>query len=1835
MTALPMPAAPRPHYLTFLATLAEQQPDKIALRVSAGAANPGAFAEHSYMQLHGRVLALSRNLRALVPQGERALILMPSGAEFITAFLACLHAGLIAVPAYPPRRNRNRERVLAIHDDAQPALILTTAAAEPHMREALPGTKAGVVIAEATAFGVRQSSAALAGAERRGGDTGIRAQTTPDAPRPPKAASPMPGGPGISAAALHNAPLHNAGGIAFLQYTSGSTGAPKGTIITHANLLANLAGIQALFAHEPGHEFVSWLPPYHDMGLMALLEPLFRGMTVTLLAPDEFLRQPVRWLRVIASRAAHVSSGAPNFAYQLLADRVKDDDLAALDLSRWRIAFNGAEPVRAETLEKFALRFAKCGFREEAWLPCYGLAETTLLASGHLGVRRQSVAPTPLWQERSDAAGSADDAIEDPLRASGASQSGVALRFPPHSKGSAAPVSCGPPALDTRITIHDPETGAELPAGSTGEIRVHSPSVAAGYWRNEAATAAAFPQPGTLRTGDLGFLHDGELFVTGRLKDLIIIRGRNLHPHDIEACVAANLPAATGANSIAAFEFTGNGSGTAALGLLIEAPRTWVSALKVERAAPRALPADATEGNARGAARSTGEVIARIREAVAEKFEVTADLIAFVAPGDFPRTSSGKVQRGACRDGVVNGTLPVIFRDQLSSPNTPPQLPEALECGSPLPLWQERSDAAGTTPGHDATTDPPRLRLPPQSGRGQPHSKTLRAISTIMLESSTTADALIQWLRAFAARRLNSQLMDERRTVAPHVVLEFGNHGLFGLEVPRALGGLGLSTSDSYRVMEQLAAIDLTLALLVGIHNALGLHPILRHGLPALREELIPAMAGGRHLASFAITELSAGSHPKTIATTAVLGGDGGWTIHGRKQWIGIASWASTIVVIAKAQGESGEHLGSVALAVSADADGVSFGPEAVTMGVRGVVQVPVFFDAVKVDAARVLGEVGRGFEVAYDAMRVARVGLATLSLGAMKRCLQWMNTYAAEREVAGGRLADLPATQSRLAETVSAIAAVESLVRAVGGWLDAGLQLPEEVFLICKTTAPELLGETADRAMQMLGARGYMENNGLPQLFRDARLLRIFEGPTEALNASLGARLRRGSDALCEWMETVQGTESAAAIRALVAEHPTANDVALGELASLHFLRWIVIRTDASATASWSAVAEMRGRSLASATPLSTAPRTSDDQTTLESGVALTLPTALQNAAAWLEERLRQRSAAADAPTGTVAVSDIAARLQQEIGAFDQSLPGEDRELDALLRLASVSDRRAVNDGSRGFQPTVPDNKTVSRSDTRTTGPAQGGNDDPPPPSNVAPRRDGISAANRGLKSTATGMDRSAVGENVDGRDGNLVEHLERGLLDFLQREKLGNMQSVPHEATFSSLGIDSLAAASLAVEIEQVFGVKIRDETLYDYPTLQRLAGYIVSRRAPVGTPAEQGRALWGATLDSMNERVNRVKEAGRYFYGIPFESQDAASAMIDGKRCVMLSGYSYLGLMHDPEIKRRVAIAIEGDGVSSHGSRLLANGEWHEALEDRIATTLSAEAALVFTTGFATNAAVIPTLMSAEDTILADEWIHASLVDGCKASGATFTFFRHNNLEHLAELLKAPTRGKTLVVIDAVFSMEGDIAPVPEISALAHAHGAWLMVDEAHSLGVLGARGLGVQEHFGLAPEAIDIKMGTLSKAIPSAGGYIAGSTDLIAALRHNVRYFIFSVAPTPPMVAAAMAGFDILLAQPERVRTLHDNIRIFRDGLRRIGLTPPDTGTAIIPLPCRDEDSAFTFAKRCLADGLYVTPIVFPAVPQNAPRIRTSITAALGEEDIALALEVIGRHREWLV
>ena len=369
--------------------------------------------------------------------------------------------------------------------------------------------------------------------------------------------------------------------------------------------------------------------------------------------------------------------------------------------------------------------------------------------------------------------------------------------------------------------------------------------------------------------------------------------------------------------------------------------------------------------------------------------------------------------------------------------------------------------------------------------------------------SREQASALIAWLRQYAPRRLDSRLMDERRCMPPHVLLDVGRRGLLGLQAPPALGGRGLATIDLLRVMEQLAAIDLTLATTVGVHNGLGLRPLLRFGPEALRARVAPDLAAGRQLAAFALTEPAAGANPLAMRTRA-LRVDGGWRLSGGKHLIGLAGWAGWITVLARAVAEDGAALGTVALLVPEDAPGLRQEAEALTMGMRAMVQNALRFEDVFVPDAQVLGRAGSGMEVARDAMAFARLGIGALCVGAMKRCAQLMLRYAARRDIAGGRLADNPVTLARLDELSCAIAALESLVRAIAA-RDADGALPQEACMACKCVASELLWEAADRLMQMLGGRGYLEPNLAPQLLRDARVMRILEGPTEALYAHLG----------------------------------------------------------------------------------------------------------------------------------------------------------------------------------------------------------------------------------------------------------------------------------------------------------------------------------------------------------------------------------------------------------------------------------------------------------------------------------------------------------------------------------------------------------------------------------------------------------------------------------------------------------------------------------------------------------------------------------------------------------
>lgn len=531
----------------------------------------------TYKELDLKARAIAARLQRMEVTVSRALLLYPAGLEFIAAFFGCLYAGVVAVPAYPPRRNQNMSRLQAIVASSQATVALTN--------QSLLGNIEG-------SFAQNPELAEL-----RWLATDNIASDLAEAWQEPEVSSDS---------------------LAFLQYTSGSTGTPKGVMVSHGNLLHNLALIHKCFGHTPNSQGVIWLPPYHDMGLIGgVLQPLYGEFPVTLMSSVDFLQKPVRWLQAI-SRYKATTSGGPNFAYDLCVRKIKPEQLASLDLSSWEVAFTGAEPIGAETLEQFARTFAPCGFRKEAFYPCYGMAETTLIVSGGLKTA------LPIVREFNAAA------LEQNRVVPAAGK----------QEGNRAIVGCGHTWLDQKIVIVDPESLTPCPDNQVGEIWVSGLSVAQGYWNRLEETKQTFDayladtgEGPFLRTGDLGFLQDGELFVTGRIKDVIIIRGQNHYPQDIEMTVEKSHPALR------------PGCG-AAFAVDVKGSERVVVVAEVERSYLRKL--------------DVNEVVGNIRQAMTAQHALDVYATVLVKTGSIPKTSSGKIQRHACRSGFLTGSLNVV-----------------------------------------------------------------------------------------------------------------------------------------------------------------------------------------------------------------------------------------------------------------------------------------------------------------------------------------------------------------------------------------------------------------------------------------------------------------------------------------------------------------------------------------------------------------------------------------------------------------------------------------------------------------------------------------------------------------------------------------------------------------------------------------------------------------------------------------------------------------------------------------------------------------------------------------------------------------------------------------------------------------------------------------------------------------------------------------------------------------------------------------------------------------------------------------------------------------------
>ncbi len=386
----------------------------------------------------------------------------------------------------------------------------------------------------------------------------------------------------------------------------------------------------------------------------------------------------------------------------------------------------------------------------------------------------------------------------------------------------------------------------------------------------------------------------------------------------------------------------------------------------------------------------------------------------------------------------------------------------------------------------------------------------------------------------------------------------------------------------------------------------------------------------------------------------------------------------------------------------------------------------------------------------------------------------------------------------------------------------------------------------------------------------------------------------------------------------------------------------------------------------------------------------------------------------------------------------------------------------------------------------------------------------------------------------------------------------------------------------------------------------------------------------------INAMVERVQQAKDAELYYYNQPItEMRGGARVLVRGREMGMFASYSYLGLIGHPKINKAAKDAIDKYGTGTHGVRSLAGTlEIHVELEETIASFKHAESAVTYSSGYATNLTVVSTLVGRHDYVFSDKLNHASIVDGCMMSGAKFVRFKHNDLDDLqARLEEAPARAAKLVIADSVFSMDGDVIDLPRMVGLCRKHNAWLMIDEAHSIGVLGATGRGIEEHFGMG-DVIDIKMGTLSKTIPSVGGYVAGRKDLITYLRHASRAYIFSAALPPAQAAAANAAFKVILEEPERVKKLNKNAEQFISGIQKRGFNTLDTSTAIVPVVCGEDDLAYAMTREVQKKDVFVLPVVSPAVSPGLARLRATVTAAHEPEEIEHAMneiEIAGKKR----
>jgi acyl-CoA synthetase (AMP-forming)/AMP-acid ligase II/acyl carrier protein len=574
-------------------------PDKVIYSYLEDGFNESAGI--TYGKMCKQAKAIASVLQKKHKKGDRALMLFPSGIEFIVSLFGCFFAGIIGVPAYPPRKNRLFERFESIITDCRPALIMTTRKIRDDLQKNFSGEKC-----------------------LQGIDFLVYEEVDEEM------------------SSYWTDPGSNPGDIILLQYTSGSTGTPNGVMVSHQNIVQNSEFVKCAFGHDESLRGVNWLPGFHDMGLIgALIQPAYVGGSNAIIPPNAFLMRPMNWLRAI-SRYSAITAGGPNFALDFCSDRFKPEELEGVDLSSVRPFFCGAEPIRKETIDRFSETFSQYHFKADQIYPCYGLAESVLIVTGG----ELDKEPVYFWASTRDI------------------EKGIVTEAKPGEPDARAFVSNGFPWQGTTVAIVHPESCKINPPGQVGEIWVSGPSVAQGYWNKPEETAKTFHaylndtgEGPFLRTGDLGFIHNGHLYISGRIKDLIIIRGLNHYPHDIER-TAELAHEAQQTGSVAAFSVDVDNEER--LVIVGEIKRTFLRGLKAE------------------------EVFEKIREAVALNHQLQVYSIVLIKTGTLPKTSSGKIQRQSAKKDFLHNELEIIAnwpsaQSPPPSAQSPPPSPEQIQ----------------------------------------------------------------------------------------------------------------------------------------------------------------------------------------------------------------------------------------------------------------------------------------------------------------------------------------------------------------------------------------------------------------------------------------------------------------------------------------------------------------------------------------------------------------------------------------------------------------------------------------------------------------------------------------------------------------------------------------------------------------------------------------------------------------------------------------------------------------------------------------------------------------------------------------------------------------------------------------------------------------------------------------------------------------------------------------------------------------------------------------------------------------------------------------------------